>query len=948
MADELVLPNGDPARGNGASEKEVSPQVLDRSVVDVPDAPAAVIPSIQANLLFLAGQYADEVDPWGRTVNTKTRDRQLREFLMTESVFASALGVVCSRNAGFSWKLEGPPRTVARSQELLESANLGEGWEDFIIKISIDLYTQDAGAFIEIVRATDAPDSPVIGLNHLDAMRCYHTGAPEAPVIYQDRKGKYHLLKGHQVITLAEMPTPIEGLYGLQYCALTRMLLAAQLLKNIAVYKYEKTGGRHNRAIHLVAGMSTKQINDALAQHRIWADAAGLQRYQNPLIIASADPNIRLDLKTLELASLPDNFDEETSFKHYINQIAMAFNGDYQDFAPLPGGNLGTSAQSQVLHMKTRGKGPALFRGIISKAMNFRVLPSLVTFRFEEQDIEAEQIEAEIKERRAKTRQVQVDTGEISAEEARQMAADEGDIPQEFLEEDLTPKVTAEDEARIEATQPRGQGSPPAPAEEAGTREFSCPSCGGITEGEAYRQRGRVVARRCASCGFPQLDAAVPIPELEEDKAARAGPFDRERLRAEGRFRRSVLKGLQAIQRNVNRRLRQESRKELTFKALQDIPNDEQFWVTQREEMAKAIGNQLQELLLQGVDQAAKLGLAIDFELVNQQVLDLSARFMNEWWNGLQRRTRNSMQTAIQAHIQAGDPLPALTKKLEPLFGPVRAEVISSTEVTRLYAEGNKAAYKSAGIEIVEFQTVKDAAVDPDCEVLQGERWPVDQVENTPPIHPRCRCWLAPVVDEKPLRADVSAPGPEYVSELEQFPSVDSFGQAKKITADMQAKYGSDPQFGILHRAILERTGTDRPIYNALNREIEAIVGGGTSSSAEARELLTAIRASRVDRVLYRGAPLQGTPEELVARYAKGSAVDLPIASTSSSRAKAIELLEGKGVPVLFEFQNVSGLPISALSPETWSLSEVLISGKYRVISSRIEEGVVHVVLRGA
>ena len=80
--------------------------------------------------------------------------------------------------------------------------------------------------------------------------------------------------------------------------------------------------------------------------------------------------------------------EEEWRRKWDIAVLALAFLVDYQEFAPLPGGNLGTSAQSQVLHMKSRGKGPGLFMKLFAHFMNFGgVLPRSVTFEWDEQDV---------------------------------------------------------------------------------------------------------------------------------------------------------------------------------------------------------------------------------------------------------------------------------------------------------------------------------------------------------------------------------------------------------------------------------------------------------------------------------------------------------------------------------------------------------------------------------
>lgn len=434
-------------------EKAVTRQALARSV-RVPIEQTSAYPRDGLDgggLLWMVAQAADEFEPWG--VRVKIRDYQLRGFIGTESLFTSALGVVCARNAAFDWFVHGAKRTAAAMHRVLEEADDGRGWASLVTKLSIDLYSQDSGAFMEVVRASETADSPVIALGHLDAGRCWHTGDPLQPVIYLDRLGKHHLLPWWNVVALAEMPGPVEVRPGLQFSALTRLLMAAQITKNVAIYQKEKSGGRNTRSIHLIQGVTTQQLTDALSVLRTTADAQGLQRFVNPLLLGTIDPEVHVDIKTLDLASIPDGWNAEEMFKHYISQIAMAFLSDYQEFAPLPGGGLGTSAQSQVLHMKSRGKGPALFMKLITQAMNSRVLPANVEFGFEEQDLEAERIQAEIIKLRREGRKVAIESGELSLGEARQEAVDAGDLAQELFEAagglDATPEGHYTDTERI-------------------------------------------------------------------------------------------------------------------------------------------------------------------------------------------------------------------------------------------------------------------------------------------------------------------------------------------------------------------------------------------------------------------------------------------------------------------------------------------------------------------
>lgn len=453
----------------------VDDRAINRSVkVQPQDRPSAEPTTTTASsLIWLVSQVADAIAPWGTT--PKVRDAQLRAFFPTENNFASGLGIVGARNAAFSWNIEGPPRTSARLHDVLTGANMGEGWQDLIIKVSIDLYTQDHGAFVEVVRETDSAASPVIGLNHLDAYRCWHTGFPEWPVIYQDQRNRYHLMPWYNVVTLAEMPMPVEGRPGLQLCALSRLLRACQTIRNAEVYKEEKTGGRYHGAIHLIKGVTTQEITDAMAQKSAQLDTQGLLRYAPPLMVGSIDPKADVGHDTLEIATLPDGWDDEKVQRQYITQMAMAFLTDYQEFAPLPGGNLGTSTQSEVLHAKSRGKGPGLFMKLITHALNFKILPPGVEFFFDEADLEAELQEAKLKTERATSYKLYWETGMLDAPALRQLALDAGDIPQEVFDQlgatDVTTDNVQADEVQPaeEQTSPDDNPNPPIPDEEQAT-----------------------------------------------------------------------------------------------------------------------------------------------------------------------------------------------------------------------------------------------------------------------------------------------------------------------------------------------------------------------------------------------------------------------------------------------------------------------------------------------
>lgn len=407
-------------------------RLLSRSVQDLEERPFNN--TITLNL-GITGQPL--IEPWGR--DWIRRDMQLAEFWPTEPFLASAITSIVMTRASLTWQLEGPPKSVSAVRRILNQSDFGKGWSSLMVKICLDILTQDNGAFIEIIRdkarpGTKPQSAPVLGLAHLPSMRCVRTGNPLKPVIYITKKGKYRELKWYQVITLEELPSTIPDALDRQVCFVSRVLKAAEIIRDITTYQSEKVSGRFTRAMHLVGGVAQPEIDRIQERGEIDADNRGLARYAQPLILAALDPNAKVSHVQIDLATLPDAFDFDETMKWYISVIAMAAGGDFQDFAPLPGGDLGTASQSETLHRKSQRKGHALFMKMVeNRLMQGNVFPRNVTFRFNQQDAAAELELAEIAKVRAETRATQIDSGEITPEIARLIAVDKNDLKHSHL-----------------------------------------------------------------------------------------------------------------------------------------------------------------------------------------------------------------------------------------------------------------------------------------------------------------------------------------------------------------------------------------------------------------------------------------------------------------------------------------------------------------------------------
>jgi hypothetical protein len=338
---------------------------------------------------------ADSITPWGR--NVSRRDRQLRDFWPNESFLSGALANVSFRNAAFTWEIRGANNNVEVAvSNILNSAIAGDsfGWVNFILKFSQDLYTQDNGAFVELIRdpGQDANSkfkdekAPVLGIAHMDSNQCTRSGDPKFPVIYTDRSGHNHKLAWYQVIPFSDFPSAIEKMNGVGVCAVSRALRLAQIMRSIFIFKDEKISGRHYKSLHMVSGVSRQDINDILKRGKEDADNSGMLRYMDPAILASLDPEKPVSTATIDLANLPDGFDFDGEMRWYISGLALDFGVDYQEFAPLPGGGIGSGNQSMTLTVRTSGKGPAMFMKIADSLANYGVLPRGYKMVFESID----------------------------------------------------------------------------------------------------------------------------------------------------------------------------------------------------------------------------------------------------------------------------------------------------------------------------------------------------------------------------------------------------------------------------------------------------------------------------------------------------------------------------------------------------------------------------------
>ncbi len=180
----------------------------------------------------------------------------------------------------------------------------------------------------------------------------------------------------------------------------------------------------------------------------------------------------------------------------------------------------------------------------------------------------------------------------------------------------------------------------------------------------------------------------------------------------------------------------------------------EEFWAADRARLVEAITPAMEQIYL---DSAEALLLSqpvgVDWALVNQAAADWARTHTFDLVQGINNTSRAATQSKIAAFFEEGLTIGDLRESLNRTFGPVRAEMIASTEVTRAAVEGERALVTELQKEGIQFQRIwitnMDERVCPICAPLNtmpelptgGYRHPDGTIYPKPPAHVRCRCW---------------------------------------------------------------------------------------------------------------------------------------------------------------------------------------------------------------
>lgn len=150
--------------------------------------------------------------------------------------------------------------------------------------------------------------------------------------------------------------------------------------------------------------------------------------------------------------------------------------------------------------------------------------------------------------------------------------------------------------------------------------------------------------------------------------------------------------------------------------------------------------------------------LAFDAAFLNQSAGRFIENYTNQWWNAIERSTRDRLRSAIQNARTQGLGVEGVMAQISDLFTPARAMRIATSELTNLLGAGEQAVYANAGFPMWEWRTVMDARVDPICEGLEGRQFPMSRLFEK--AHVNCRCFPVPVGQVLDMPQTLGSPTP--------------------------------------------------------------------------------------------------------------------------------------------------------------------------------------------
>lgn len=338
-------------------------------------------------------QKADDIPPRGSYAYMMWADDLWKE----EPILAGAVYSMTAKMQAMTWRVEGGKIGAGKVAHMLARARhlAGNDWSGFIASSAIDFYTQDPGVWWDVTRMSE-PYGQLTDLATIDTRNCVLTGNASYPMYYASNTVDQELwYRPWQFIHFSSMPLPNERTLGIGYCAVSRAARAAKLLMALHDYDAEKLSNLPPEGVAAVTGLTDREFRQAI---RIWLEERKKNNsltFPQVLWLIGNNPNAKVSIDIQSFSAIPESFDRQTVIQQYVNTLALCFGVDTREFWAISSGALGTASETEVQHLKARGKGGGEFITLVERHLNAE-LPPGISFVFDTQDIEEDMISATV------------------------------------------------------------------------------------------------------------------------------------------------------------------------------------------------------------------------------------------------------------------------------------------------------------------------------------------------------------------------------------------------------------------------------------------------------------------------------------------------------------------------------------------------------------------------
>jgi hypothetical protein len=333
------------------------------------------------------------------------RDDYLDGIWKSEPILAGAIYSMTAKMTALKWQVTGPRLQARSAATLFANAEHidGHDWGGFIASIAQDFYIPDRGVFIETARGKTGYGGTVnrlvgnlAAIGHIDSLCCWLTGNTDKPMIYySSQTGQNIRFEPGEFIHFTSLPSPREFYLGMGFSAVSRALKAANLLMGLHDYDAEKLNNLPPEGVAAVTGLTMDEFMDAIKLWKTSREQGKSYTFPQVLWLIGSQPNTEVKVALEGFSQLPESFDRESVVNHYVATLALCFGVDAREFWPVSSGSLGTAAESEIQHLKAKGKGPGEFISITERHFNSE-LPEDTAFSFDTQDIEEDQMAAQV------------------------------------------------------------------------------------------------------------------------------------------------------------------------------------------------------------------------------------------------------------------------------------------------------------------------------------------------------------------------------------------------------------------------------------------------------------------------------------------------------------------------------------------------------------------------